>query len=346
MDVQLKQVTEKDEKIITEILIRSFDSDTKYYFGENAVGGPPGYDDGLLARKIIKAENLTSFMICQDEKKIGCISIDFYRREVAYFCIVSEYHQQGIGTCVWKIIEQMYGSNEWVVETPDYSLKNHAFYEKLGFVKIGETVYSETAKSYVFEKIDRVKLTREKVKKLVKEQPDFMRLLKIIDDLSLQDAWIVAGTVRNYLWNVLSKSNELDVTTDIDVAFYDKDIPYEKNQEIQDELMKKHPDFNWEVKNQVYMHIHNSNTSVYKSSRDAVYQYPEKCTSIALRINKGEIDVFCPYGLEDIEHFVVSPTPYIMNDRERIKLYNERQKMKKWDEKYPRLSILLAKGEK
>lgn len=58
-------------------------------------------------------------MICQDEKKIGCISIDFYRREVAYFCIVSEYHQQGIGTCVWKIIEQMYGSNEWVVETPD-----------------------------------------------------------------------------------------------------------------------------------------------------------------------------------------------------------------------------------
>lgn len=339
MGIQLRPVIEKDEKVMTEILIKSFDSDTQYYFGENAKDGPPGYDNGILAQKLIKAENLVSFMIYKENAQVGCISLDRYDREIAYFCVLPEYHQQGIGTIVWEKIEKMYGSNEWLVETPDYSLKNHAFYEKLGFVKIDEKSYSSVAKSFVFEKIDKTKLTREKIKGLVQEQVDFMRLLKIVDSLSLKDSWIVAGTVRNYLWNVLSKSNELDAMTDIDVAFYDKDMSYEKNQEIQDELTNKYPDFNWEVKNQVYMHVHNPNTSIYKSTRDAVYHYPERCTAVAIRINEGEIDIFCPYGLDDIEHFVVAPTPYIMSDMERTKLYNKRQKMKKWNEKYPNLVI-------
>lgn len=342
MDVQLKQVTEKDEKGITEILIRSFNSDTQYYFGNQSVGGPPGYDDGSLARKIIKAENLSSFMICQHDKNIGCISIDTYNREVAYFCIVPEYHHQGIGTVVWQKIELMYGTNEWLVETPDYSLKNHGFYEKIGFKKIDEKIYSTTAKSFVFEKIDRTKLTRENVKKLVRQQPEFMRLLKIIDSLLLRDAWIVAGTVRNYLWNVLSNSNVLDVTTDIDVAFYDANISYEKNREIEEHLKQIYPKYKWEVKNQIYMNGHNPNTPSYVSTRDAVYHYPEKCTAVAIRLNQGEIEVFCPYGLDDIEQFKVTPTPYVMRDKKRIILYNKRQKMKSWNEKYHKLDIMFV----
>lgn len=345
MTISLKMVTRKDTQLLTELLTKAFNADTEYYFGEGETGGPPGYDDGCLANKMIESESLKSFMICKKDKKVGCISVDVYLREVAYFCIHPDYHHQGIGTSVWQQMEEIYGENEWLVETPDYSLKNHAFYEKLGFKKIGEKAYSSTAKSFVFEKIDRTKLTRETVKKLVQNQPDFMRLLEIVDDLSLRDGWIVAGTLRNYLWNVLSKDNNLDFMTDIDVAFYDKNVAYEKNQDIQDELIGQYPEFNWEVKNQVYMHGHNPNTSNYRSTRDAVYHYPEKCTSVAIRLNQGQLDVFCPYGLEDIEKFRVVPTPYTLLDAQRAMLYNKRQENKKWKETFPKLTIISASAE-
>ncbi|RST94079.1 hypothetical protein CBF36_06780 [Vagococcus bubulae] len=339
MTIWLEPVTETDTEVLTDILMKSFNSDTQYYFGDNEVGGPPGYDDGTIAQKLIKSENLISFMIYREDERVGCISINSYEREIAYFCVLPDYHQKGIGRTVWQQIESMYGTNEWLVETPDYSLKNHAFYEKLGFVKIGEKMYSPVAKSCVFEKIDKDKLTRDKVKKLIKQQPEFMSLLRIVSELQLNDGWIVAGTIRNYLWNSLLDNHVLDTSTDIDVAFYDVAVSYEKNREIEEHLKQVYPTYKWEVKNQIYMNGHNPNTSTYMSTRDAVYHYPEKCTAIAIRLNQGEIEVFCPYGLDDIEQFKVTPTPYVMRDKKRIKLYNDRQKTKKWQEKYPKLTI-------
>ena len=78
------------------------------------------------------------------------------------------------------------------------------------------------------------------------------------------------------------------------------------------------------------MNIHSPNTEKYISSTDAVSKFPEKCTAIAARLNDyQELEVFIPFGTDDLINFRVSPTPHYFSDKERQTVYNERVKKEK-----------------
>lgn len=153
-----------------------------------------------------------------------------------------------------------------------------------------------------------------------------MTLLCIIDQLKLEDAWLCAGIVRNFIWNYLSGKEKFDFSTDVDVVFYNKKVSYENTLEIQNKLYRKYPQFNWEVKNHVYMHLHNPNTPPYKSSCEAVSKFPEICTAIGVRLRNDckKIEWFCPCGINDIIQFRVRLTPYFQKDNQRMKSYKKR----------------------
>ena len=44
-----------------------------------------------------------------------------------------------------------------------------------------------------------------------RENPDMMTILTIIRDLGLKDSWLAAGSVRNFIWNLLSDKSPLTV---------------------------------------------------------------------------------------------------------------------------------------
>ena len=118
-----------------------------------------------------------------------------------------------------------------------------------------------------------------------------MQVLGIIADLGLADSWLCAGTIRKFIWN----KGVFDAETDIDLIFYDKTVSYEETLEIERQLRQVFPNYQWEVKNQVYMHHHNPNTQPYSSSKDAMSKYPERCTAIGVRLLKdGRLDIFLP----------------------------------------------------
>lgn len=141
-----------DQNQLTSILTKSFNYDTALYFGANVQDGPPGYNDGSLAKKILANPSFTSFFIFDNQNLMGFISYCLEVRELHYFCLLPEFIGQGYGTNIWQMIEEKHGKEGWRVETPSYSIGNHYFYRKLGFEKIGEQHYSETAVSFVFEK--------------------------------------------------------------------------------------------------------------------------------------------------------------------------------------------------
>ena len=164
-----------------------------------------------------------------------------------------------------------------------------------------------------------------------------MQVLGIIADLGLADSWLCAGTIRNFIWN----KGVFDAETDIDLIFFDKTVSYEETLEIERQLRQVFPEFQWEVKNQVYMHHHNPNTQPYSSSKDAMSKYPERCTAIGVRLLvDGRLDIFCPYGLEDIFQYQVRPTPHFQTDPARKALYRERMAKKNWLSKWPNLTII------
>ncbi|MEW4354809.1 nucleotidyltransferase family protein [Streptococcus pneumoniae] len=165
-----------------------------------------------------------------------------------------------------------------------------------------------------------------------------MEILGIIREQKLSDGWLCAGSVRNFIWNTLSGYSAFDEETDVDVIFFDPEISYEETLAIEKSLKERHPRFQWEVKNQVYMHIHSPHTEPYMSSQDAMSKYPEQCTAVGLRLlENDELELFAPYGLEDIVNFRLRPTPHFVANRERMALYNARIQKKNWDKKWPKV---------
>ena len=182
--------------------------------------------------------------------------------------------------------------------------------------------------------------TEQEILDAFRENPDIMAILTIIRDLELKDTWLAAGSVRNFIWNLLSDKSPFDHETDVDVIFFDPDVSYEETLGIERKLKEEFSQYQWELKNQVYMHLHSPHTAPYTSSRDAMSKYPERCTAVGLRLNEDStLELFAPYGLEDILKFQVSPTPHFLDNEGRMKLYQDRLSKKNWREKWKNLTF-------
>ena len=183
-------------------------------------------------------------------------------------------------------------------------------------------------------------LIRQDLLQAIQLNPDLMKILTIIRNLGLKDSWLAAGSVRNFIWNLLSDKSSFDRETDVDVIFFDPDVSYEETVSLENKLREDFPQYQWELKNQVYMHLHSPHTVPYISSCDAMAKYPERCTAIGLRLHAdATLELFAPYGLEDILKFQVHPTPHFLENEDRMKLYQERLSKKNWQEKWKNLTF-------
>ncbi|MGT2933426.1 nucleotidyltransferase family protein [Streptococcus catagoni] len=181
-----------------------------------------------------------------------------------------------------------------------------------------------------------------KVYELISSNSEMMALLKVIKGLNLKDSWLCAGTLRNYVWNYQSGVHKT-LSTDVDLIFYDELISYEETLEIETRVKVLYPQYDWEIKNEYYMNIHSPHTEVYKSSRDAISKFPEKCTAIGARLDENDrLEIYLPYGEKDILEFIVSPTPHFRKDSLRRALYRERIMKKNWKAIWPNLLVELV----
>lgn len=154
MNITYKELRIEDIPILTPIMKASFDEDTRMYT-TLLEDGPCGYDTGELLKKFLALNNADSRIILCNGKIIGEYTVSEkdaeYTLEMLF--IDPNYVSKGIGFIVWKEIEKEYNKAEtWLVETPDYSIRNHRFYEKCGFMKFRNVTYSDGAKSFIFMK--------------------------------------------------------------------------------------------------------------------------------------------------------------------------------------------------
>lgn len=171
------------------------------------------------------------------------------------------------------------------------------------------------------------------------ENPAIEKIVGIIADLQLPEAYLCAGTLRNYIWDSLSHK-EHGYPSDVDVIYFDPSSPYEESVAIQKRLSIMYPAFQWEVKNQCYMHIHSYQTSPYTSSFDALSKYPERCTAIALgKQREGKYQLLTPHGVDDLWNMVVQPTLHFRSSPQRMEQYRQRQRKKAWQNYWPELQI-------
>ncbi|MNH84892.1 hypothetical protein D3C87_316220 [compost metagenome] len=187
--------------------------------------------------------------------------------------------------------------------------------------------------------------TEEDIIQLVEQDNWMMDLLHAAAQLHLPDWWICAGVIRSKVWDVLHGYQERTPLADIDVIYFDPmnlDEEYEKD--LEHKLLEIRPDLPWSVKNQARMHSIN-NLPPYHSSVDAISKFPETATAIGITLSSPEVVMLtAPYGIQDLIHLRVHPTPFFQATPERAQVYEHRMIQKQWVRQWPNLKVFRIDG--
>lgn len=178
--------------------------------------------------------------------------------------------------------------------------------------------------------------TAEDILLLAARRPDMIACLEAVAALGLPDCWIGAGFVRAPVWDALHGYEEPTPLDDIDVVYFDPESHDEREAPAKAALAKALPQ-PWSVINQARMHLYNEDPP-YRDTGDALANWLETATAVALRLNPaGRLELLAPHGLGDLFALRVRPTPRARETK--LEAYRGRLKRKRWQEKWPRLTV-------
>ncbi|WML26892.1 GNAT family N-acetyltransferase [Neobacillus sp. OS1-33] len=109
-------------------------------------------------KKLIEnIERFFHFTIWLDNDIIGAIDIrllDDKRLRLSKLFLRNEYQNKGLGSKIIQLMESEFSLiKDWSLYTPYLNKRNHHFYEKLGYKKIGEVQVTEKLQLFKYEKI-------------------------------------------------------------------------------------------------------------------------------------------------------------------------------------------------
>lgn len=173
------------------------------------------------------------------------------------------------------------------------------------------------------------------IEKLVAKDTLRTQLLTAVCDLKINDWYIAAGCIRNFIWDNLYGNKITMNFTDIDVIYFDPtDTTQEHDLYYEDKLNIAIPGFNWSVKNQARMHLRNQDAP-YQNSLDAMRFWPEKQTAIGVTISEyGKISVVSPFS-DSLFMDCITRNPIKNN----ITIFQKRLATHDWLTKWPQLQV-------
>ncbi|WP_428681490.1 nucleotidyltransferase family protein [Sphingopyxis sp.] len=176
------------------------------------------------------------------------------------------------------------------------------------------------------------------IQDLLAADPRRSEALSAVADLSLPDAWIGAGFIRDAVWDHLHGHSFAPPAGDVDVVWFAPDMPLESaDRDIEDRLRSMLPQFTWSVKNQARMYSRNGDMP-YTSVVDAMMHWPETATAVAARYDGRKIEVSAPFGLDDLFALRLRPTAAFVE--RKLSIFQERLRSKRWLERYPMLTLV------
>lgn len=179
----------------------------------------------------------------------------------------------------------------------------------------------------------------ERLRRLIAEDDERMRVLHAVRSLALPDGWIGAGFVRNAVWDALHGLAPRLPASDIDVIWHDPArCDASVDAVLEARLREIDPAPNWSVRNQARMHVRNGDAP-YDSCREAMTCWPETATAVAARLSaQGTIEISAPFGVDDLWAAIIRPTPAFSTHKHPI--FMERVISRQWQRHWPRLRLI------
>ena len=153
---------------------------------------------------------------------------------------------------------------------------------------------------------------------IVQASPTLMRTLQVARDWALPDWWLVSGAIYNQVWNHLTGRPEMHGVKDIDLFYFDTD----RSWQAEDHLIRQsktrfpgHPPV--ELRNQARVHLwypqhFGQPYPELTHSAEAIDHFASRTHCIGLRLT-DDLQIYAPYGLDDIFSFRLTPNPLLNN---------------------------------
>jgi GNAT superfamily N-acetyltransferase len=128
----------EDAEALVRVQVAAFHDDARLYPGV-ALGGPPGYDS--VATMLLKIDKDESYKLVYEGEIVGGLVVYDYGEGHFHLDVIfvdPAYQGHGFGTQAIQFIERTYPATKWTLDTPTYALRNQHFYEKFGYLRMGE----------------------------------------------------------------------------------------------------------------------------------------------------------------------------------------------------------------
>jgi hypothetical protein len=135
MKIKLDKAKIEDAEVLKAISVLAFTDDYEQYGSY-----PPDIESLDWHRSAIEKGHY--YKISYDGDIVGGICVipsvgDLIK--IKYFFISDVYQNKSIGSTALKLVEKKYSNARvWALVTPYKSYRNHHFYEKFGYLKVGE----------------------------------------------------------------------------------------------------------------------------------------------------------------------------------------------------------------
>jgi len=177
------------------------------------------------------------------------------------------------------------------------------------------------------------------VQAIITANPELMQILRLIRDCHLKQGALAAGSLRNTVWQSLS-GQPFQLLSDIDVVFFDPERPASDDLKIYEHLTQLAPQYQWQVKNEVYMaHYDFSDASEFTSVADAIGHFVEVPTCVGTYLNGNAVNLIAPHGVDDLVNLRCRPIPFYQQDAKHLAIYQQRMASKQWQRTWPRLQV-------
>ena len=166
--------------------------------------------------------------------------------------------------------------------------------------------------------------------------------LERLSALKLPSWYLGAGCVAQTIWNLAHGKAPRSDIFDYDLVYYDPDdVSEEGQQAVQREAERRVAELpiRLDVKNQARVHLwykerFGYSIEPYASTEDAICTWPTTATAIGVRLRGCDLEVFAPFGLDDLFSLIVRA------NRVQVTPDIYEKKVARWVSKWPALAVL------
>jgi uncharacterized protein len=184
--------------------------------------------------------------------------------------------------------------------------------------------------------------------RLVELNPTVVEIVRRAATLGLPDTWVVSGCLFQTVWNVLAGESPTRAIKDYDLFYFDSaDSSEESEERANRSAAELFADLGCavDVRNQARVHTWYAQEFGVEGyprlerSTDGVDNFLAVCCMVAIRRTKaGTLDLYAPFGVDDVLDRVMRPNPWYPNAPRDC--YN--RKAERWRAMWPDLRVAPA----